>query len=183
MKRMSAMDRKQAAYRKANRAADIPRAPIPKGPQPKAYSPLHAVYELLVRDGPYCHICSFCCDFMETRRPLPLTATRDHIIPASQGGTLARENLRLAHACCNNKRGDLPITDELRHRCRAWVLEHVGLHPTLDVESWFNANVRPILPLKPRTVIGEFSIAYQAEVAKREDLFFRCVQGGLANGR
>lgn len=34
--------------------------------------------------------------------------TFDHIIPRSQGGGNCRENLRLAHRKCNNRRGNQP---------------------------------------------------------------------------
>jgi 5-methylcytosine-specific restriction endonuclease McrA len=33
------------------------------------------------------------------------TITFDHIIPKSKGGLAELENLKLAHACCNSRRG------------------------------------------------------------------------------
>jgi 5-methylcytosine-specific restriction endonuclease McrA len=42
---------------------------------------------------------------MELTSPHPRSPTVDHLIPVSEGGTDAPENLRLAHRTCNTKRG------------------------------------------------------------------------------
>jgi 5-methylcytosine-specific restriction endonuclease McrA len=59
---------------------------------------------ILARDGSTCWIC---------RHPLvadapahsPLRTTLDHVVEVTQGGSNRNENLRLAHAVCNNTRG------------------------------------------------------------------------------
>lgn len=51
------------------------------------------------RDGPRCWICG--------RRLTMITATLDHVIPRSKGGTNALRNLRLACSPCNSERGNL----------------------------------------------------------------------------
>jgi len=39
----------------------------------------------------------------------PQCCTRDHVLPKSLGGTLAKGNVVLACRTCNNKKGDAPI--------------------------------------------------------------------------
>jgi 5-methylcytosine-specific restriction endonuclease McrA len=41
-----------------------------------------------------------------TKPENPRTATIDHIVPLSKGGTNLLVNLRLAHRACNNERGN-----------------------------------------------------------------------------
>jgi hypothetical protein len=36
----------------------------------------------------------------------PMSATRDHVIPQSRGGSHDRDNLRLVHRACNSARGN-----------------------------------------------------------------------------
>lgn len=55
----------------------------------------------MVRDGPLCWMCG-----IELTMD---TATLDHIIPRSKGGTFALVNLRLACSPCNNKRGNSDV--------------------------------------------------------------------------
>lgn len=62
-----------------------------------------AIYD---RDEWTCQICLDPVDPHEDRRRR-WGATLDHIIPVSQGGGDAPENLRLAHRWCNSVRGDL----------------------------------------------------------------------------
>lgn len=57
--------------------------------------------KLWVRDKGICHLCA---EPIAERR----LATRDHIIPWSQGGRGMR-NLALAHRSCNHKRGIMPV--------------------------------------------------------------------------
>ena len=56
------------------------------------------------RDGWRCHLCG-----KSVRRDLPgshrLGPTVDHLVPVSEGGTDAPENVALAHRICNSRRG------------------------------------------------------------------------------
>lgn len=52
------------------------------------------------RDGFHCFICKK--NFAKGEDP-----TIDHWIPQSAGGTWKLENLRLAHSCCNSKKGSI----------------------------------------------------------------------------
>lgn len=60
------------------------------------------------RDGDLCCHCGGVMDFTP-RGPAPIrddAATMEHIVPRSQGGSNAMENLALAHSYCNNVRGN-----------------------------------------------------------------------------
>jgi 5-methylcytosine-specific restriction endonuclease McrA len=43
----------------------------------------------------------------------PLGPTREHLVPASRGGSRRAENLRLAHKACNHRRGSLEAEEYL----------------------------------------------------------------------
>lgn len=59
---------------------------------------INRLCRLFERDGDKCWLCG---------DPLTMeTATEDHYIPKSKGGTRKLDNLRLACFPCNNKRGD-----------------------------------------------------------------------------
>lgn len=65
-----------------------------------------SIEELYERDRGMCGICG---NRVTRRQLLRGLANRDHIVPASLGGTNNRGNLRLAHVWCNIRRGnDLP---------------------------------------------------------------------------
>jgi 5-methylcytosine-specific restriction endonuclease McrA len=65
-----------------------------------------SVEELYERDKGMCGICG---KRVTRRQLLRGLANRDHIVPASLGGTNHRTNLRLSHSSCNVRRGnDLP---------------------------------------------------------------------------
>jgi 5-methylcytosine-specific restriction endonuclease McrA len=65
-----------------------------------------SIEELYERDNGMCGICG---KRVTRRQLLAGLANRDHIVPASLGGTNHRTNLRLAHYACNIRRGnDLP---------------------------------------------------------------------------
>src|SRR5690606_29241704 len=50
--------------------------------------------------------CWLCGKPMKFDNPRRITgATLDHVLPRSRGGRNGIENLRLAHKCCNEKRG------------------------------------------------------------------------------
>ncbi|WP_084270134.1 HNH endonuclease [Patulibacter minatonensis] len=73
---------------------------------------LRATYK---RDHGICWLCG-------QRVPLaghgPERATIDHARPSSKGGTYSVNNMRLAHAGCNNARGTLPVPDVLHDAWR-----------------------------------------------------------------
>jgi 5-methylcytosine-specific restriction endonuclease McrA len=52
-----------------------------------------------------CHLCRSAID-PRHRKPHPLCATIDHIIPLSRGGTHTWTNCAPAHAYCNFQKGD-----------------------------------------------------------------------------
>lgn len=56
--------------------------------------------ELLARDGNRCGICSQRID-MRKKWPHPRSASADHIVPVSVGGSDELANLRLVHLSCN----------------------------------------------------------------------------------
>lgn len=60
------------------------------------------------RDGWICHLCGEHVD--KTLPPEhPRSATCDHLVPHSKGGTNRNSNLKLAHRICNQLRGDAPL--------------------------------------------------------------------------
>lgn len=63
-----------------------------------------SITELGERDHWRCHLCRRRVH-PALRSPHPRSATFDHLIPVSAGGTDAPENLRLAHRRCNSSRG------------------------------------------------------------------------------
>lgn len=60
--------------------------------------------ELCERDQYICQLCGEPVD-MDAKHPHPNSATMDHIIPLSQGGTHERNNIQLAHLSCNVRKG------------------------------------------------------------------------------
>jgi 5-methylcytosine-specific restriction endonuclease McrA len=62
------------------------------------------IAELGERDGWRCHLCRKRV-YRRYRAPDPRSPTFDHLIPVSDHGDDAPENLRLAHLHCNSKRG------------------------------------------------------------------------------
>jgi 5-methylcytosine-specific restriction endonuclease McrA len=62
------------------------------------------IEQLGVRDGWRCHLCRLRVRW-NLVSPHPMSATFDHLIPISDGGTDAPENLALAHRFCNSSRG------------------------------------------------------------------------------
>lgn len=53
-------------------------------------------------------------------------ATREHIVPRSQGGTNEWTNMTMSCNICNNMRGDMPFSMFLKITApeRMWVLKH-----------------------------------------------------------
>jgi hypothetical protein len=62
-----------------------------------------SIQELYVRDNGICGICKKPVTKRQLTKGL---ANRDHIIPASDGGSNRSDNLRLAHYECNIRRGN-----------------------------------------------------------------------------
>lgn len=60
--------------------------------------------EIYKRDGGICQLCGKKVS-LRYKAPHPLSATLDHIIPLSRGGTHEPKNVQLAHWICNVKRG------------------------------------------------------------------------------
>lgn len=60
---------------------------------------------LAERDGLDCGICGDQVD-MAARWPAPKSASVDHIVPVSRGGTHDEENLQLSHWACNHAKRD-----------------------------------------------------------------------------
>jgi 5-methylcytosine-specific restriction endonuclease McrA len=59
---------------------------------------------LLARDGATCWICRY--PLVPDAVPnSPLRTSFDHVVEVAEGGSNRNENLRLAHAVCNNARG------------------------------------------------------------------------------
>lgn len=61
--------------------------------------------QILERDGYRCGLCRKRINPRQ-RAPHPLSASIDHIVPRSAGGTDALENLQAAHLRCNSHRGN-----------------------------------------------------------------------------
>ena len=60
------------------------------------------------RDGGICGICGYAVDITLDRRRR-MSATLDHIVPISRGGTHVDSNVQLAHRACNSvKRDSMP---------------------------------------------------------------------------
>jgi 5-methylcytosine-specific restriction endonuclease McrA len=61
---------------------------------------------LLARDGSTCWICGY--KLVHDAPALsPLRTSLDHVVEVADGGSNRNENLRLAHAVCNNVRGQV----------------------------------------------------------------------------
>lgn len=77
------------------------------------------------RDGDLCWICGYpVVDIVTQAKDLgnnSLAASVDHFIPASDGGTRSMDNIRLSHRCCNVRRANRPLTEEIAVWCRRTV--------------------------------------------------------------
>lgn len=73
---------------------------------------------LMERDGSHCYWC---------RKTLTLkTATFEHIVPHSRGGSLANDNLVLACQPCNLARGNMTF-EAYENLCRSRILQLAGV--------------------------------------------------------
>lgn len=61
--------------------------------------------QIAERDGSDCSICAEPVD-LSLKWPDRMSATRDHVVPVTHGGSNAAENLRLAHLSCNSRKGN-----------------------------------------------------------------------------
>ncbi|MBR8638598.1 HNH endonuclease [Streptomyces tuirus] len=61
--------------------------------------------EIWVRDDGTCKICDKQID-RSLKWPHPQSVTIDHVIPLALGGTHEPDNVQLAHAVCNSRKGD-----------------------------------------------------------------------------
>jgi 5-methylcytosine-specific restriction endonuclease McrA len=58
-------------------------------------------------------VCGICGNYVDKslQWPHPMSACVDHIIPVDKGGhPFSRDNLQLAHMCCNRQKSDKLIT-------------------------------------------------------------------------
>lgn len=53
--------------------------------------------EILTRDGHHCYLCD--------KSVLPADVSFDHVIPVVKGGPHRKENIKVAHLLCNQKKG------------------------------------------------------------------------------
>ena len=75
----------------------------------------------------HCHLCELPLDRRDKRlRNYDLRPTADHVKPLSKGGANVRDNVLPAHHCCNNRKGNEPVTVELKKRLRTAVLKQYG---------------------------------------------------------
>lgn len=67
------------------------------------------------RDGWICHLCSESVN-PAAQWPHGQSPVLDHVIPHAKGGPDAPDNLKTAHARCNNRRKDMDLADYLALR-------------------------------------------------------------------
>lgn len=72
--------------------------------QEKLRNGMPTIGELGRRDNWRCHLCRRHVDW-KLDHPHPMSASRDHLVPASAGGSNESANLALAHLQCNIRRG------------------------------------------------------------------------------
>lgn len=72
--------------------------------------PRTAIYE---RDGWTCMLCGKAID-RSRHHPDPMSASLDHVVPLSMGGTNAAENLQASHLACNISVGNKKLAENLR---------------------------------------------------------------------
>lgn len=65
-------------------------------------------YDIWIRDHKQCHLCHQSVSLKQ--------ASRDHVIPRSNGGPNAADNLRLAHKKCNQQRGTMRVATYVAKR-------------------------------------------------------------------
>jgi hypothetical protein len=75
--------------------------------------PLPSLWEIYERDRGLCRLCALPVD-QSLRWPNQGTASIDHIVPVSRGGSESGENYQLAHLRCNQARQAKPIEEWLR---------------------------------------------------------------------
>lgn len=74
-----------------------------------------------------CWLCGFPIDMTLDKQTHRWASTVDEIIPvADNGSTTDLTNLRHSHRACNSKRGDQPVTPELRTEIRTIAAQALG---------------------------------------------------------
>lgn len=86
------------------------------------------------RDGDNCNICGLPVP-ADARKPHPLAAEVDHVLPISRGGTHDPENLALVHKTCNIAKGNKPAT---------WRRDPALVQPMLDEWNLFGYLEPPV---------------------------------------
>lgn len=72
----------------------------------------------------HCHLCGYLLDRRPARTQHPmLKPTADHVKPRAHFGENTRANLLPAHWFCNNRRGDMPVTEDVKKWLAAQVAE------------------------------------------------------------
>ena len=61
--------------------------------------------EIFIRDNWCCGICKEAVD-PTLNHPDPMSASLDHVVPLSRGGSHTRDNVQLAHLRCNLRKND-----------------------------------------------------------------------------
>lgn len=58
-------------------------------------------------------MCNICLDTInpKLRKPNPMAATVDHLVPLCKGGTHTWDNVAPAHAACNFAKGDMLLSE------------------------------------------------------------------------
>lgn len=68
-------------------------------------------------------ICALCGGYVELE-----DASRDHIIPRSQGGGNGRDNIQLTHKTCNNRKGDTLYPKDWQEQLKRAMVIPKGYH-------------------------------------------------------
>lgn len=68
-------------------------------------SEFYTMGEIIERDKSICHLCNNIVDNNYPPRH-KMSASIDHVIPISKGGTDTRDNIKLAHYGCNSRKGN-----------------------------------------------------------------------------
>ena len=78
-----------------------------------ALSEAYTKSEILARDGNKCGLCGKKINPRHAY-PHPMSASIDHIVPLSDGGTDLRSNVQSSHLVCNVSKGKRPRGEQLR---------------------------------------------------------------------
>jgi len=79
-------------------------------------------------------ICALCGRYVELK-----DASRDHIVPRSQGGGNGRDNIQLTHKRCNNMKGDILYPQDWQEQLKRSMAIPKGYHCSYcsqPIEKW-----------------------------------------------